>query len=68
MLCTVRDGHAVKHKVSLLAQNSDECFIAGEGISAGDSVVIVGNYELEDGMSVQIATTQPATTGWFAAG
>ena len=51
-LFTVKDGHVVKHVVSVGLTNGKEVEITGEGLKEGDVVVIAGNLELEDGMSV----------------
>lgn len=59
-LFTVANGHAVKHRVWLGLQNNHEVEIlkATPSLKAGDSVVIVGNYELKDGMKTQTAGKQ----------
>ena len=51
-LFTLKDGHAVKHIVSIGLSNDREVEIIGDGLKEGDVVVIGGNLELEDGMSV----------------
>ena len=54
ILFTVKDGKAVKHEVKL-GLATDELFeVIGEGLQAGDLVVTLGNYELEDGMAIQV--------------
>ncbi len=53
ILFTVKEGRAVKHTVRLGLENKKELEVAGAGIQAGDSVVIIGNYELKDGMLVE---------------
>ncbi len=50
----VLDGKAVKHTVKVGLQNSDEAQIIGDDLHENDSVVTVGNSELEDGMAVEI--------------
>ncbi|HEY1922633.1 MAG TPA: efflux RND transporter periplasmic adaptor subunit [Tepidisphaeraceae bacterium] len=60
-LFTVDHDKATKHKVTLGIQNDDSVQITSDGLSAGQPVVIVGNLELEDGMSVK--TDASATTG-----
>ena len=54
---TVVDGHALRHEVVLGLQNNQQVEIAGAEppLHAGDSVVVQGNYELEDGMAVLVA-------------
>ena len=53
-LYTIKDGHAVKHAVQLGIENDTHVEITGEGLEAGEQVVTSGNYELEDGMAVQM--------------
>jgi membrane fusion protein, multidrug efflux system len=59
-LFTVKDDHAVKHVVILGLKNENEVEVTGDGLKDGDAVVVQGNMELEDGMSVTIA--EPPTT------
>ena len=63
-LFTVKNGKAVKHSVKLGAENDEEAQIEAEDVKEGDLAVVVGNLELEDGMSVKTegAQTRPATT------
>jgi RND family efflux transporter MFP subunit len=77
-LFTVDQGKAAEHKVTIGMRNEESYQITGDGLSAGQSVVVLGNMELEDGMSVkaiaaadestaapaatQETTTQPAAT------
>jgi RND family efflux transporter MFP subunit len=53
-LFTVRDGKAVRHLVKTGVQNKTETQVLGDEIREGNEVVIIGNYELEDGMAVEI--------------
>jgi RND family efflux transporter MFP subunit len=53
ILFTVKDGKAVRHEVKLGLATDELLEISGEGLQAGDLVVTLGNYELEDGMAVQ---------------
>lgn len=53
-LFTIKDGHAVKHEVQLGLENATHVEVTGEGLQAGEQVVTTGNYELEDGMAVQV--------------
>jgi len=64
-LFTIKDGRAVEHTVSVGLQNDREALVKGEGLKPGDSVVVVGNYELEDGMAVSAgpAAERPAAGG-----
>lgn len=66
-LFTIDGAKAAEHKVSITAEDDQSIEITGEGLSAGQPVVTVGNFELEDGMSVttagpstQTAASQPA--------
>jgi hypothetical protein len=68
-LFTVKDGKAVKHKVKVGIENDEQVQIIADDVAEGDLAVIVGNYELEDGMAVKVqetltppATTEPAST------
>lgn len=65
---TIREGHAVKHVVHVGLENDQEVQIQGDDLHPGDPVVVVGNYELRDGMAVEVenppaqsSTTHPAT-------
>jgi len=60
-LFTVKDGHAVKHAVTVSLQNDREAVVTGDGLQDGDPVVVAGNLELDDGRAVNVAA--PATTG-----
>ncbi len=62
-LFTIADGKAVKHTVRIGLANDKEVQILGEGLKEGDLAVVVGNYELQDGMSVEVQSPQshPAT-------
>jgi len=53
ILFTVKNGKAVKHEVTVGLTAGDSVEISGDGLHAGDPVVTLGNYELEDGMAVQ---------------
>ena len=52
-LFTVKDGKAVKQIVQIGIENDEESEVSGKEIAEGDSVAVVGNYILEDGMAVQ---------------
>jgi membrane fusion protein, multidrug efflux system len=53
-LFTVANGRAVRHTVKIGAENPEEIQVIADDLHPGDSVVTVGNYELEDGMAVEI--------------
>ncbi len=55
ILFTVKDGKAVRHEVKLGLATDELLEVTGEGLHAGDVVVTLGNYELEDGMAIQAA-------------
>jgi RND family efflux transporter MFP subunit len=60
-LFTVQDGRAHKHLVHLGLETEDRVEIRdGDSLKAGDEVVILGNYVLEDGMRVTIDATPSA--------
>ncbi|MEO6875223.1 MAG: efflux RND transporter periplasmic adaptor subunit [Opitutaceae bacterium] len=54
VLFTVKDGKAVKHEVKTGLMTDELVEVMGDGLHAGDVVVSLGNYELEDGMAVQL--------------
>jgi membrane fusion protein (multidrug efflux system) len=56
ILFTISEGRAVKHTVRLGIQNENEVEISGGGLVPGDKVVVKGNYELKDGMTVNVET------------
>ncbi len=51
---TVENDHAKKHLVKLGVQNEKEVQIVTPDLKEGDRVVTVGNYELQDGMAVEM--------------
>lgn len=53
-LFTIHDGHAVRHIVKAGVETDGEIQIIASQLHEGEDVVTVGNYELEDGMSVEI--------------
>ena len=55
---TVANNKAVKHTVKIGVQNPNEVQVIATDLHEGDSVVTVGNYELEDGMAVEVAKTK----------
>ncbi len=54
VLYTVEEGKAVKHEVSIGLVNDKEIEVRGDGLKAGQQAVVLGNYELEDGMAVTV--------------
>lgn len=57
-LYTVAAGHAKLHRVQKKLETPQLVQVEGADLKAGDSVVVQGNHELSDGMSVQL-TSQP---------
>jgi membrane fusion protein (multidrug efflux system) len=53
-LFTLRENHAVKHTVKTGLENGREIEVIASDLHAGDDVVTIGNYELDDGMSVEV--------------
>jgi membrane fusion protein, multidrug efflux system len=51
---TVANNMALTHTVKIGAENPREMQVIADDLHPGDSVVTVGNYELEDGMAVEI--------------
>ncbi len=53
VLFTVKAGRAEQHTVQLSMQNDKEVAVTGKDLHPGEPVVILGNYELKDGMAVK---------------
>ncbi len=51
---TVANNRAVKHAVKIGAETPKEIQLIAEDLHEGDPIVTIGNYELEDGMAVEI--------------
>jgi RND family efflux transporter MFP subunit len=51
---TIANDRAIRHTVKIGAENPTEVQVIADDLHAGDLVVTVGNYELEDGMAVEI--------------
>lgn len=58
VLYTVRNGRAVKHLVQVGLESSNEVQVSGGDLNPDDLVVVLGNYELEDGMAVKATRTR----------
>lgn len=54
VLYTVDGDHAVKHVVTVGLENTRELEVAAEGLQEGQSVVVVGNSQLANGMLVKV--------------
>jgi membrane fusion protein, multidrug efflux system len=52
-LFTIKQGLAVKHRVRLGLYNDKEAEVIDPTLRAGEKVVILGNYELKNGMAVK---------------
>jgi membrane fusion protein (multidrug efflux system) len=55
VLYTVKDNRATRHSVRVGIASGDNVEVVGGDLHAGDMAVVVGNYELEDGMAVQVS-------------
>jgi membrane fusion protein, multidrug efflux system len=53
-LFTIKDGRAIKHLVRKNLQNDQEVELKDGGLRVGEPVVVLGNYELKDGLAVKI--------------
>ena len=53
-LFTIEDNRAVKHLVQVGLRNDKEVEIKDADLQAGEPVVVLGNYELKDGMAVKV--------------
>lgn len=51
---TVKDGHAIRHVVTVGVQTEKEVQISGDELAEGEAVIITGNYGLEDGAAVEV--------------
>lgn len=58
VLFTVKDGHAKKHTAQIGLEDEKDVEVIGSGFLPGDPVVILGNYELRDGMAVKVEVSQ----------
>ena len=54
VLFTVENGRAKRHIVGVGLEKDGEVQITGGGLSAGEMAVVLGNYELKDGMAVRV--------------
>lgn len=53
-LFTVKDGRAVMHLVEVGLENARDIEVKSPNLQAGEPVVVLGNYELKDGMAVKV--------------
>ena len=54
VLFTVKDGRAREHTVRVDLENEKEVTVIANDLHTGEPVVILGNYELKDGMAVKV--------------
>jgi multidrug efflux pump subunit AcrA (membrane-fusion protein) len=54
VLFTVDQNRAKEHHVQVTLQNDREVEVIAPDLHSGDLAVILGNYELKDGMSVSV--------------
>jgi len=57
ILFTVKNGRAHRHIVSIGLESGKEVEISGVDIKKGELAVVLGNYEIRDGMSVAVEKT-----------
>jgi len=53
-LFTIEKNHAVKHQVQVGLENGTQIEVIGNDVKELDDIVVEGNYELEDGMAVEV--------------
>jgi hypothetical protein len=53
-LFTVVQGHAVRHRIRIGLENDSQVEIIALTVKEQDDIVVLGNYELQDGMAVEI--------------
>ena len=53
-LFTIEKGHAVKHQVQVGLENDTQVEVIANDLKNQDDIVVEGNYELEDGMAVEV--------------
>lgn len=58
VLFTVERNRAKEHRVGVALQNESETEVIATDLRSGDLAVILGNYELKDGMTVSVEKSQ----------
>jgi membrane fusion protein (multidrug efflux system) len=58
ILYTIKEGHAVKHIVGVGLENDEETEIKSPDLWPGEAVVVLGNYELKEGVAVEVEATR----------
>jgi RND family efflux transporter MFP subunit len=61
LMYTIKNGKAQKHTVHIGIFSGGKVEVSGSDLQAGDSVVVQGNYELSDGMAVQLKGADAGT-------
>ena len=54
VLFTVKDGHAREHIVRVDLESEKDVEVFANDLHTGEPAVILGNYELKDGMAVKV--------------
>ena len=54
ILFTIENNHAVKHQVQAGLENDTQIEVVAKDLKELDDIVVEGNYELEDGMAVEV--------------
>jgi RND family efflux transporter MFP subunit len=62
VLFTVKDGHALRHSVTLKADDDRDAVFESKDVAEGDEAIVLGNFELDDHMKVAAQPAEPATT------
>lgn len=58
ILYTIKDGHAIKHTVEVGLENNEEMEVNSPDLQPGEPVVVLGNYELQDAMAVEVEASR----------
>ncbi len=53
-LFTIEQGHAIQHQVQIGLENDTQAEVIASDLKEQDEIVVLGNYELEDGMAVEV--------------
>jgi RND family efflux transporter MFP subunit len=53
-LFTIENNHAVKHQVQVGLENDTQIEVIANDLKELDDIVVLGNYELEDGMALEV--------------
>lgn len=62
-LFTLHGGRAARHPATLEASRDSLALVVSAGVSAGDSVAVLGNYELKDHMRVRVQSMETSGPG-----